>query len=362
MAHTSVAVWQFDNINSSTVQREIMAIATSSIPRLGLIGCGAIAMRQHVPALKRLKWPISVMVDRDLDRISSYSKRLGNPVITASLDEAIDHLDAAIVATPHSTHHPLCMQLLKAGKHVFVEKPMAMNQSECREMVKATDHGSKFVSLAIGLMRRQLQLGEWVEGAISNGILGEITEFHFSDGGPYGWPVATDSFWRKETAGGGVLMDTGAHTLDQMIWWLGMPEKVKYRDDALGGVEADCELSLILPNGAEGKLELSRTRPMRGTAVIRGSKGAFEINLVKNIISATDDSLLDFEVKGAAARSLPSQGYGDLYLGQIADWLDSIKSVRPAKCSGEEAAKSVELIEVCYRDREPLDFPWSTYA
>jgi len=56
------------------------------------------------------------------------------------------------------------------------------------------------------------------------------------------WKVASDFMFRKE-AGGGVLADTGAHLLDLLLWWLGDYESVEYCDDAVGGVEADCELS-----------------------------------------------------------------------------------------------------------------------
>jgi len=55
------------------------------------------------------------------------------------------------------------------------------------------------------------------------------------EGNVYSWPVASDFFFRKETAGGGVLMDTGVHTFDMLLWFFGEISDLDYRDDAFGG-------------------------------------------------------------------------------------------------------------------------------
>src|SRR6266536_3703994 len=96
----------------------------------------------------------------------------------------------------------------------------------------------------------------------------------------YNWPVASGFFFSKEQAGGGVLVDTGSHMLDLLLWWLGdVIDVVEYRDDSLGGVEAECWLSLVLqtPTGpVQGNIILSRLRKLRNTARIVGERFTIE--------------------------------------------------------------------------------------
>lgn len=92
-------------------------------------------------------------------------------------------------------------------------------------------------------------------------------------------PVTSDSPFRKEIAGGGVLIDKGADVLDSLLYWLGEFLEVEYYDDAEGGAEANCLLNILLKNGSCGVVELSHTRRLRNTAIIRGERGVLEIAL-----------------------------------------------------------------------------------
>ena len=67
------------------------------------------------------------------------------------------------------------------------------------------------------------------------------------------------------------------HALDLVLWWLGDHEGVDYYDDAVGGVEANCELHLKMKSGVSGLIEVSRTRGLRNTCVISGEHGALEV-------------------------------------------------------------------------------------
>lgn len=56
-----------------------------------------------------------------------------------------------------------------------------------------------------------------------------------------------------------MLNDTGAHTLDSILWWLGNYDSFEYYNDSQGGVDANCKIYLVMKNGAKGTIELSRT-------------------------------------------------------------------------------------------------------
>jgi predicted dehydrogenase len=217
--------------------------------------------------------------------------------------------------------------------------------------------------LAVGLMRRFLHSTLFASWAAQSGVLGEIESFDFREGNVYNWPVESDFFFRSETAGGGVLFDTGAHTLDLLLWWLGDVEHFTYRDDSYGGVEADCELQLEMVSKAKGIVELSRTRNLRNTAIIRGKRAELEIALRTNeavIRSLEGGPALSGAGLLSGSQCPIEQVFVDLFPIQIHDWVEAIRTGRLPTVPGTEGRRSVALIEACYSKRQGLELPWIT--
>ena len=226
-------------------------------------------------------------------------------------------------------------------------------------MLEAAKEGD--VILAVGLMRRFLGSARFVSGALQQRLLGRIKAFDVREGSVYDWPVQSDFFFRRKTAGGGVLADTGAHTLDVVLWWLGEVAGLEYYDDSYGGVEADCELYLAMQSDAKGVVELSRTRKLRNTAIITGEHATIEVDLRKNWVALyCPEKGVGLSGKGVADASKEgvAQGFSDLFRPQLEDWLAAIRGERPVAVPGTEACRSVALIEKCYSTRGQLDFPW----
>src|SRR5574338_408251 len=95
--------------------------------RLAIIGCGAISEQGHLPALKTLGYKPALLVDVDLPRTQRLAKQFRAAAVAPALKpEHFDAIDAAIVATPPLHHGPMCVELLRRGKHVLVEKPMTI--------------------------------------------------------------------------------------------------------------------------------------------------------------------------------------------------------------------------------------------
>ena len=324
--------------------------------RLAIIGCGAVAETAHVPALVSLGRPPVLLADTNLERARLLAQRANAPHVTRDYRTHVEEIDAAIVALPHSLHGDVCTDLLQRGIHVLVEKPMATTSAQCRTMIAAARSGG--AALTVGLVRRFMHSAVWTKAALDAEILGEIKSVDIREGSVYNWPCASNSFFRKETAGGGVLIDTGAHTLDLLLWWMGEAELLQYRDDSHGGVEADCELHLLLPSGARGIVELSRLRALRNTAIIRGSHGEIEVSLHSNIIRAKPRHLLRNRFGKLVAGRLPNQDFFGLFTAQLGSWISALEKREPPKIPAAEAARSVALIEACYRQRLPLPMPW----
>jgi predicted dehydrogenase len=268
-------------------------------------------------------------------------------------------IDAAIVALPHHLHAPVAIDLLRKGIHVLVEKPLAMNGAQCDAVIAAGAESGKI--LAVGLMRRFLYGARWLKSAIDAEIFGPLTSFDVREGFVYGWPVASSFFFQKETSGGGVLADLGAHTLDLLLWWLGEPGSFEYFDDSYGGVEADCKLQLKMLRGAEGVVELSRTRQLRNSAIFRGPKGEVEFSLDErrlNAISATPAKLLSWEADGLRGDRLPPQIFRELFQAQIRDWIAAIRTGGTPRVPGVEGTRAIRLTEACYAKRRLWELPW----
>jgi predicted dehydrogenase len=123
-------------------------------------------------------------------------------------------------------HAPQAIAALKAGKHVLVEKPMALNTREADEMVEVANQSQR--QLAVAYYRRFWPTFEHVKELIDSGELGQIvlvrmalhSWFAPAPDDPKAWRV------RPELAGGGVLHDVGSHRLDLLAWWLGLPKRV----------------------------------------------------------------------------------------------------------------------------------------
>lgn len=328
--------------------------------RLAIIGCGAVVDHHILPSLRRLGWVPTVLVDRSPERMALAAGKLGGKgrsiVKVPDWRAAADHFDAAIVAVPHALHGPIGLDLLGSGKHLFMEKPLAVASAQCEAMIQSA--GERRLSLRVGLLRRYLHGARWLKALLDSGTLGEIKRFSIREGFVFNWATSSVALLRRDLAAGGVLMDTGAHTLDLLLWWLGDVASLSYRDDAEHGVEADCVLDCLMASGAIGRVELSRTRELRGTIVIAGTDGFVEVHLSKNLVLAGSPNALAFRHEGRAAADLPMQLFPELFDAELRDFRASVAGDPAKGISGTEGIGSVALIERCYASRAPLEMPW----
>lgn len=343
-------------------------------PSLAVIGCGGVAAERHLPALAQLGWRPHVLVDPRTERAQKLARRYKAHRVVADVSElAGGEIAAALVATNSSSHARLSLALLERGIQVFVEKPLATNEADAQALVQAA--AAKSLCLAVGHMRRFLFVNRWVKALVDSGALGDILGFDFREGSSYhrqpggrltaaraarGTGPYSPAFWDRKAAGGGVLLDMGAHTLDVLLWWLGDGRLLSYSDDSLGGVECDALLQLALLGGATGRVELSRSRTLRNTAIITGSRGEIEVALHRNaIVRAHPENLVGFELDGRSGATMPDeQLHGDLFKRELQDWLRALRSGAEPFVSGASAAAAVGLIDGCYRNRRPLPQSW----
>ena len=326
--------------------------------KIGIIGCGAVTEILHLPALlERTDILLRAAVDQNLDRANLIAAK-SQARAFSSIEDALTEIDAAIVALPHGLHCEATVKLLKAGKHVLVEKPMAPTSKECDEMIAASEASG--AGLTIGQMRRFCPVVVAAKSFLERGLIGRIQSFSILEGGVFAWPVASDYLLRKETAGGGVLVDTGAHTFDMILWLFGDVEDLDYRDDAYGGVEADCEVRMTMAGGAKGYVELSRTRNLPADLVIVGERGRMVVNYAKNQLDMElDGKQVDtFKMETKDAQGCEIGVWGLMIRRQLENWIESLSGKSSSLVPGSEGRRVVAFFEECYRVRRPLEFPW----
>jgi predicted dehydrogenase len=327
--------------------------------KTAILGCGAVAKSHHLPVIAASpRAEVTVLVDKFLPRARQLADTFGVPSVTDNYQEIIGKVDAAVVALPNCLHGPVTVELLRAGIHVLVEKPMALTASECDDMIEAAGVAERV--LAVGLEYRFFHSSQFLRTLFKDRLLGDINEFHVDVGIISKWPSASDFLYRKEAAGGGVLIDWGVHVLDLLLWWLGDYDRVEYYDDAAGGVESDCELHLKLQCGASGTVQLCRSRSLPNLCRIQGQRGILDFSIwdpdpTVRLNLNRQDLVLSGRVVGHDA---DRQTIRNVISRQFDNFVEAIVNHRDPLISGQEGKRTVSLIEACYASRRPLQYPW----
>lgn len=195
----------------------------SSAIRIGIIGSGGIA-RQHAKAYKNIPGVEIVAV---ADVVPGRAQQF---ITAEELEGAAafeDHrqlleldLDGVSVCTPNIAHHRTSIDALEAGKHVLVEKPLAVTLQQGIEMVQAAKKTGKM--LTVGFQPRYDPNMVAVKNLVQSGKLGKVYFVETGGGRRRGMPGGT--FIRKELAGAGAIADIGCYSLDMALNALGYPK------------------------------------------------------------------------------------------------------------------------------------------
>jgi len=184
--------------------------------RLGIIGCGRGTEVHHLPALARIPEIRAVAIaDIDPTRLKKTADRFGiarrYDEYQAMLREA--DIDAVAVVTPTQSHAEIGLAALHMEKHLFMEKPLALNLEECDQLIEAASRTA--CKTMVGLNNRWHRLVVRARELVRSGALGKLkairsvyTHCHPAAGAP--------EWHRKRVLGGGVLFNDGVHHFD--LW------------------------------------------------------------------------------------------------------------------------------------------------
>lgn len=290
--------------------------------------------------------------------------------------EYLDHcfaqetdLDFAVVVSPPPHHIEHVITALEKGCHVFCEKPFAHSLAAAEQMVSSAEAHGRL--LAVGMTRRLYPSIAAAWETIVNRGLGSILRFVCREGSVYSWPVASPAPFRRESSGGGVLLDAGIHALDMLTSLFGGGSVLRYQDDAFtDGVEANAILYLQMER-ASGTLQLSWDMILNNGLHVIGEKGEMWLPTGSvNVLFHRKCSPGAPWKKVSAERRWPRellrdnskfgfpQSHTQCFYYQLVQVMRAIRWGEPPPCSGMEALMSMQLIQSCYNKATPLQKPW----
>ncbi len=236
--------------------------------RVGLVGCGTVARRVHLPGLRAAGIDVVAFASRSRRSAEAAMREWGSGRVVDDWHEVLEHpeVDAVDVCAPNANHEEIAIAAAAAGKHVLVEKPMACSVEGADRMLEAADragillmpaHNARF-GRPYGAMRL----------AVDRGDIGQVCAFRCAWGhsGPEHW--APDAGWFRDsaTSGGGALIDLGVHIADVLRWVLGdevsavsamLWPGTKNGDHPVDQVEDLAELLVRFSRGAIGSIQAS---------------------------------------------------------------------------------------------------------
>ncbi|AYB35658.1 Gfo/Idh/MocA family protein [Chryseolinea soli] len=194
----------------------------------GIIGCGDVCEIKSGPAFSKVEGSKLVAVmRRDVEKAEDFARRHHVARFYGDAHELINDkaVNAIYVATPPSTHEYYTEEALKAGKPVYVEKPVTVNAASCERMIALTKKYNNKVSVAH--YRRALPLFKTVKSLLEKETIGNIRLVRISVlQQPNHKYTNAEHAWRlnPDLAGGGLFHDLSPHQLDILCWLFGEPK------------------------------------------------------------------------------------------------------------------------------------------
>lgn len=281
--------------------------------RVGLVGCGAVVKTFYVEVMRRIAGVKVVGVhDLNTGNAREVAGALGAEVMER--DALLGACDWVVIATPPDSHFSLARECLERGCHVVLEKPFVPRAAEAQELVDLAERKGR--QLHVAQFRRFFPPVGVARDLVASGLIGEVVGLEMFEGGRFLW--SNDSGYVSKSRFGGVLFDTGSHTVDQALVVAGLDhgnlevvvETVK-RDKPEPSHQIEAGLKLRR-DGREvtARLLLSRAQPLANLIRIIGSQGSVEMD-------CGYDGLIRWTRAGSVSVFRPARlfaGYGQAFL------------------------------------------------
>jgi predicted dehydrogenase len=352
-------------------------------PRFGLMGYGKVAYLHAQALAAAVRGELVSVCGRNRERRDNFAAQWK----IASRDTAEemvrrDQVDAVIITTPHPRHRDGALEAFAAGAHVLVEKPMALCEAECNDMIAAAKKAGKILSVVC--QRRWFPACARIKKAIDGGKIGKPILAQLSILGWRDQAYYSSDPWRGkwDTEGGGILINQAPHQIDLLHWYMGPFEEIYGFWDNFNHpyieVEDSAVAAIRFKSGALGSLLVSNSQKpgiyakvhVHGSAAfsvgvqtdggamfIAGQSGMAEAP-VNDLwtIEGERDLLAEYRREDEAFfKSLEERGSATAYFftRQLEDFCGAILENRAPAVSGEEGRETVRFIEALLKIGKP---------
>lgn len=327
----------------------------------GIVGSGA-ASRLHLEALSNTENACAIgLYSADTEGASRLASEFGIRCFS-SPEELLrcEEINVVNICTPSGTHASFAIQALKAGKHVMVEKPLALTAEEARAVADAAAENNRLCAAFAQL--RCFESVQRVRDAIRDGKLGRVVMVSLSMKYRRSARYYAESSWRGTwTMDGGVLMNQGIHGVDLLRYLVGEVKAVSAISKTLvHKIEADDTTAAVLEfeNGAVGTLEGT-------TSVTPGYSRILEINGSQGSVRLEENEIVRWDVEGESLSEV-STGLGLQMNGahdpngisclghilQIENMALAVQGKAELINDAESGSQTVKLISTIYRSAQ----------
>ncbi|MBP1700347.1 MAG: oxidoreductase [Deltaproteobacteria bacterium] len=331
---------------------------------VGIIGCSPIA-EIHAKALRDIPGvKLKACSDIEAESLNRFCRQFG---VAGERDYKRllnrDDISVVVVCLPHCLHRSAALEAIEAGKHLLIEKPIALNVREGREIINACR--MKKLLLGVIYQNRFLAATQNLRRIMTEERLGRILCAHLSVRWYRDPSYYTKRLWRStiEEAGGGVLMVQAIHMFDLLQWLLGEPvtvygqvrtlfQPVKVEDWACGwirfksGVVSDFHATTLHYPEEPALLEFIGEK---GSATLQEKKGL--LSLDANFIDGEPIRILPLQAFEAIENQdgvTPALSSTEGHRGQLEDYFEALREGKAPIVDGNEAIKSLGLLEAIY--------------
>jgi len=324
--------------------------------RVGLAGLGNSGWFYHAQQhlATSADYELVAVCSRDLDRARAAGRRFDCRALTSWQQlVADDDVELVVIALPHDLHRDVAVAAVNAGKHVLVEKPMAVTTADADDMISAARKAG--VLLSVFHQRRWEQDFQVLRGLVADGVIGDIwhVEVARSHSGPYRTageerPHVGDAVleWpHKRARGGGISYLVGPHPVDQLLQLVGSPAQTvagRVHHHPGEDVEHYIAAEVSFSTGASGRVSVFRRSGI--------SPPRFAVYGTRGTLLSQDGTEVHIQPFDGDRRSIgdlqpPSLLGNEVYAGLYG----AIRHGTPLPVTAEEGRAVVEVLDLALR-------------
>lgn len=321
--------------------------------KVAIIGSGRMGQR-HAEAYSKIKDVELVgFSDKIIKNANTLAIKFNTNALTINQILSDKNIDAVNVCTSNSSHANISIKALKAGKHVLVEKPMAINLKDCDKMIKTASKNK--VKLMVGQTYRFYPSSIAAKKIINSGQIGEIrlAQIHGIDPGFISGQMKTPQWFGKKESGGGVLFDT-VHIIDLLRYWFKSEVSLVYVPliDKISKTATAEQMGLVIikfQNGTSTSImPVAPSWGIRDTGMkLIGKKGVLYVTYGEEVkVGKKTWKQIKFPFKSHNA-TYEHNLMG--FVNELSEFVSSIKEDRKPIITGEDGKRNLSVILSMYK-------------